>query len=173
MRALASLLVIEAVIAAAGCDAPPLERSCAGQDVGLCAPYEYSAVTSASIEPDELPVADFSMTAHIRVELARCDSAPALHVIDLVAIVPDEDPPDGSTGEPVEVTSLITLRDGVDGDAVAGDGVIDVEVPNPLLNTIPTETDITLRFTPRSTAPAGCTGASFDVAYRTGPERMP
>ena len=161
------------VIVAAGCDAPPLERSCAGQEVGLCAPHEYSAVTSATMEPNELPVADFSMSAHIRVELERCESAPEPHVVDLVAIVPDEDPPDGSVGEPVRVTSLITLADGADGDPVEGDGVIDVEVPNPLLTTLPTETDITLRFVPRSTAPAGCTGAAFDVPYRTGPARMP
>lgn len=169
MRALVPLLLI----AAAACDAPPLERSCAGQEVGLCGPREYSAVTTASMEPNELPVADFSMTAHIRVELVRCDDAPAPHVVDLVAIVPNTDPPDGSTGEPVRVTSLLTLEDGRGGDAVAGDGVIDVEIANPLLNTIPTESDITLRFTPRSTAPAGCTGGSFDVPYRTGPERMP
>ncbi|HEY8429203.1 MAG TPA: hypothetical protein VIL20_12540 [Sandaracinaceae bacterium] len=163
---------IAIVLLAAGCDAPPLDRSCAGESVGLCAPFEYAVVTSASMEPNELPVADFSRTAHIRVEFARCESAPAPHVIDLLAIVPDEDPPDaGGTGDPVRVTNLLTLRDGADGDVQAGDGVIDVEVANPLLNTIPTESDITLRFTPRSTAPAGCTGGSFDVPYRTGPAR--
>ncbi len=168
MRAYLALSLALAV----GCDAPPLERSCAGQEVGLCAPYEHSVVTAASLEPDRLPVADFSRTAHIRVELARCEAAPAPHVVELLAIVPDEDPPDGSVGEPVRVTSLLMLRDGADGDAVEGDGVIDVEVANPLLNTIPAEASITLRFVPRSTAPAGCTGASFDVPYRTGPERM-
>src|SRR5690606_20885902 len=117
-------LAIAIILLAAGCDAPPLDRSCAGETVGLCAPFEYAAVTSASMEPNELPMADFSRTAHIRVELARCDAAPAPHVVELVAIVPDEDPPDGGTGEPVRVTSLLTLEDGADGDAEEGDGVI-------------------------------------------------
>ncbi len=166
MRALALLAIL-----AAGCDGSPQAQSCGGAEVGLCAPFEYSAITAATIEPDELPVADFSMSATIHVELTRCAMAPAPHVVDLVAIVPNEDPPDGSTGEPVRVTSLLTLRDGAAGDPTPDDGVIDVEVPNPLLNTIPPDTDITLRFTPRSTAPAGCTGASVDVPYHTGPLR--
>jgi hypothetical protein len=126
-------------------------------------------VREASLEPSELPIADFTMTAHIRVELARCPMAPAPHVIDLAAIVPDPSPADGGT-EPVRVTNLLTLEDGADGDT-PGDDVIDVEVTNPLLPTLPAETDIILRFTPRSTAVAGCTGTSLEVPYRTGPER--
>lgn len=156
---------------AAGCDAPPLERSCAGQEVLLCAPYEYAEVTAASLEPDELPIADFSMSAHIRVETARCDMAPAAHVVELLAIVPDRTPADGGTGEPVSVTSLLMLEDGRDGDPTPDDGIIDVTVPNPFLTTVPADSDIRLRFVPRSTTPGGCTGAAVEIPYHTGPMR--
>lgn len=171
MRRLTPLsLVAAALLAAAGCDSgSPLERSCAGQAVELCAPYEYAEITTASLDPAELSIADFSMSAHIHVELARCDMAPAPHVVDLSAIVPDTMPHDGG-GEGVSVMSLLTLEDGRDGD-VAGDDVIDVMVANPFIRTVPEERDITLRFTPRSTAPLGCTGGALDVPYRTGAER--
>lgn len=128
-------------------------------------------MSAASLEPSELPIADFSMSAHIRVALERCPVAPAPHVVELAAIIPDEMPRDGGGGEPVRVTALLTLREGADGDPVEGDGVIEVDVANPLLATIPPETDITLRFTPRSTAVAGCTGAPLEIPYRTGPAR--
>jgi len=128
-------------------------------------------VSSASLEPNELPVADFSLTARIRVEVGRCPMAPAPHAVELVAVVPDETPTDGGTGLPVRITPLLTLRDGEDGDPVEGDGIIDVEVANPLIATLPAETDITLRFTPRSTAVGGCTGESLEIPYRTGPAR--
>lgn len=133
-------------------------------------PYEHAEVSAASLEPSELTIADFTLTAHIRVELARCPMAPAPHDVLLAAIVPDPSPADGGSGAPVRVTDLLTLEDGAGGDT-AGEGVIDVEVTNPLLPTLPAETDILLRFTPRSTAVAGCTGASLEIPYRTGPER--
>lgn len=158
-------LVVALVVLAFGCEAPPLERSCAGERVNLCGPYEHSVVLDASMEPAELPVADFSMSARIHVELARCADAPAPHAVELFAIVPNE------RGEPTGITSLVTLREGRDGDPVEGDGVLDVTVVNPLLVTIPEETDIVLRFTPRSSTPMGCTGEPFEIPYRTGPFR--
>jgi hypothetical protein len=161
------------VILAAGCDTePPLERSCAGQTVDLCGPYEYAEITAASLEPDELPIADFSMTAHIRVELSRCDMAPAPHAVDLGVIVPDTMMPfdAGGGGDDISVMSLLTLQEGRDGDT-PGDGVIDVTVANPFIATVPDERDVTLRFVPRSTTPGGCSGKSIDVPYRTGPMR--
>jgi hypothetical protein len=115
------------------------------------------------LEPSELTIADFSLSAHIYVELARCADAPAAHVVDLTALVPEPD-----AGDAVRVLNLLTLAEGADGD-VAGDGAIDVQVPNPFGSTVPANTDITLRFTARSSAPGGCTGGSVDVSYRTGP----
>jgi hypothetical protein len=149
------------------CDAPLLERSCNGERVELCVPYEYSLVTSALLEPAELPIADFTVDAHIRIELERCEMAPAPHVVELIAIV-GETTTDGGV---VRIMSLLQLEDGADGDAVAGDNVIDVTVPNPFLSTVPAESDITLRFLPTSTAVAGCDGGYVELPYRTGPDR--
>lgn len=158
---LSSLLVL-----AAGCQGTDLERSCGGEPVNRCDPYEHSVVRAASLEPPELPVADFAVDAHIRVELERCADAPAPHVVELFAVVPA---PDG--GPPSRVTSLLTLREGREGDPMEGDGVIDVRVPNPLLVTVPAASDILLRFVPRSLRPLGCTGEALELPYRTGPFR--
>lgn len=148
-----------------GCDETPLDRSCGGSEVDLCGPYEYADVSGASMSPDRLPIADFSMEAHIRVEIATCPDAPAPSEVELAAIVPGGE--DGS----VRVMSLLTLTDGGDGDAATGDGVIDVSVANPFIATVPANTDITLRFTARSTTPGGCTSGAVEIPYRTGPPR--
>lgn len=119
------------------------------------------------MEPAMLPVADFSVEAHIRVRLARCDDAPAPHVVELGALLPNGVSGDGGT---VQLTGLLTLTPGEDGDA-PGDDWIDVEVTNPLINTIPEDTDIRLRFAARSTTPGGCTSGVVEIPYRTGPRR--
>ncbi len=170
-------LVLLFVTVVAGCNAaPPLQRSCNGQTVGLCAPYEYAEVSAASLDPSELTIADFSMNAMIHVELSTCDMAPAAHVVDLEAVVPAGGLPTavdgGSSSGGESVMSLLTLRDdGRHGDMTAGDGVIDVTVTNPFINTIPAMTNIVLRFTPRSTTPGGCSGPPVEISYRTGPMR--
>lgn len=153
-----------------GCESgPPLERSCGGAEVDLCGPREWADLTSASLDPPELPVADFSVTSHIRVEMATCDDAPAPHVVDLSVLAPVE-VADGGT--PLRVLNLLTLEDGRDGDAVIGDGIIDVEVTNPFIVGVPAETDVTLRFSARSTTPGGCSSGVTEIPYRTGPMRM-
>lgn len=165
MRARFVVVAAAVALSTTACDSPPpFERSCAGERVELCAPHAYATITTASLEPEALPVADFSVDAHVRVELERCPDAPALHAVRLQAIVPDEDPADGGT-EPVRVMDLLVL------DAPA-DGVIDVEVTNPFIATIPPETDIVLRFTARSTGPGGCDSGVIEIPYRTGPMRM-
>lgn len=168
MRATLSVVVGLALVLVVGCESTPLEQSCGGAEVDLCGPREWADLTSASLEPAELPVADFSVTAHIRVEMAACDDAPAPHVVDLSVLAPVE-LPDGGT--PLRVMNLLTLEDGRDGDAVLGDGIIDVEVPNPFLATVPAETDLTLRFSVRSTTPGGCSSGAIELPYRTGPMR--
>ena len=166
MRKLLSLLIALGLFA---CESAPLASSCAGETVDLCGPREYAEVSEASLEPNMLPVADFAVNARVRVELERCEDAPAPHEIELSVLVPDEDPsPDG--GVPVRVMSLVTLVDGEDGD-VAGDGRFEAEIPNPFIATVPENTDVTLRFTARSTAPAGCTSGFVEIPYRTGPRR--
>ncbi|MEZ4338380.1 MAG: hypothetical protein R3B82_17295 [Sandaracinaceae bacterium] len=154
------------VLLAAGCDTTKLASSCGGEPVDLCGPREWAEVTDARLEPSGLTIADFSMRAQIRVTLDRCGDAPAPHAVDLTALVPD-----GDAGSGVEVMSLLTLVDGEDGDPVAGDGVIDVDVANPFIATVPAESDLILRFVARSTTLGGCTSGSFEQPYRTGPPR--
>ena len=152
------------------CESAPFDASCAGSAVELFGPHEYALVGEASVEPPMLPIADFAVNAMVRVEVERCPDAPAPHEIELAVLVPDEDPsPDG--GVPVRVMSLVTLRDGEDGDT-PGDGRVEVEIPNPFIATVPENTDVTLRFTVKSTTPAGCTSGFVEIPYRTGPRRM-
>lgn len=161
LRSLGAAAVALAMTTA--CQSTPFEQSCAGGSVGVCGPYEYANIVSASVEPTMLPVADFSVDARIRVELERCRDAPAPHEVRLQAIVPDEEPGDGGT-EPVRVIDLPF-------DEEAVDGRIDVEVANPFIATVPAETDIRLRFTARSTEGAGCDSGALEIPYRTGPPR--
>ena len=156
-----------AILLLAGCDAPTqLAQSCGGERVALCGAHEWAEITSASLGPEGLTIADFSMRAQLRVTLDRCADAPAPHSVDVTLLVPDGD---GGTG--VAVMSLLTLTDGEDGDPVADDGVIDVDVVNPLITTVPPNTDVTVRYIARSTTPGGCTSGTFEQPYRTGPPR--
>ena len=148
MRSLSLLLVV-----LAGCDTTALERSCGGSVVDLCAPREWAEVREATLRPEGLSIADFSVRAQLHVTLDRCEDAPAPHAVDVLLRAGGE----GDGGSSVRVMSLLTVEDGADGDAVAGDGVIDVEVVNPFLATVPADEDVTLRFVARSTTPRGCT----------------
>ena len=159
MRASWALLLL---LPLAGCDdPPPLERSCAGEAIGLCGPAEWAEVVDASLTPDELTVADFSLRARVQAELARCDNAPAPHEVEIVGLVP------GDAGASVRLMELAVVED---DDA---DGRIDVEIVNPFIATFPTREAITLRFTARSTTPGGCAGGAFEAPYRTGAARGP
>lgn len=152
----------------AGCETTSLASSCGGERVGLCGPREWAEVTDARLGPDGLTIADFSMRAQIRVTLDRCADAPAPHTVDLTALVPSAS---GDAGAGLSVMSLLTLADGEDGDPVPGDGVIDVDVANPFVATVPPDAEVTLRFVARSGTPGGCTSGTFEQAYRTGPAR--
>lgn len=161
-----------ALFLAMGCDpaGTELERSCRGAEVELCQAAEWAELSEASLTPPNLRVADFSLNAQIHVALERCEDAPALHEVDLLVVVPDDMPgPDASL--PVQVIHLLTLVDGAGGDAVAGDGIIDVDVVNPFIVTVPAETDVTLRFVARSDALGGCTSGTAEIPYRTGAVR--
>lgn len=162
-----ALVALAATLAA--CESDPLSSSCGGGRVELCGPHEWAELAEPSLEPPRLPIADFTETATIRIAIARCDDAPAPHVVDLSAIYPDGTAT-GDAGPPVRVTNLLTLTEGEDGDT-PGDGMIEVEVRNPFIATLPEETELTLRFTARSTAPAGCTSGVAEIPYTTGPRR--
>lgn len=161
------LLALAALTLCAGCDATRLASSCGGERVELCGPREWAEITDARLSPEGLTIADFDMRAQIRVTLDRCGDAPAAHAVDVTVLVPSDR--DGGAG--VEVMSLLTLVDGEDGDPTPGDGVIEVDVANPFIATVPADSDVTLRFAARSTTPGGCTSGTFEQAYRTGPPR--
>jgi len=152
----------------AGCDSSPLGQSCGGSEVMLCGPHEWAEITEASLTPERLTIADFGARAQIHVVLERCDEAPAPHEVEISVLV-GGDGMDG--GPPVGVTGLLTVADGEGGDPVAGDGIIDVEVVNPLIATLPPDTTVTLRYVARSSRPAGCTSGVFEQSYQTGPAR--
>lgn len=148
----------------------PFERSCEGERVDLCGPYEYALVHSASLEPSNLPIADFSLEATVRVELDRCEMAPAPHEVLVDALIPGGRGGSDGGAPALSVVNLLTLEEGRDGDE-PGDAVIEAEVTNPFIATIPPETPVTLRFTARSTAVGGCSGGVYELPYRTGPPR--
>ena len=155
-----------AALALAGCESTRLDRSCGGEPVELCGAREWAEITEATLTPEELPIADFSERAQIRVVLDRCDDAPADHEIELFALVP------GDEDAGARLMSLVTLQEGEDGDT-PGDSVIEVDVANPFIATVPARSDVTLRYVVRSTRPGGCTSGTFEQAYRTGDPREP
>jgi hypothetical protein len=160
LRVASALLCLVTLTA---CDSSNFGQSCGGADVLVCRAYEWAEVAEATVTPSELGIADFSQMATIHVALDRCDSAPAAHDVALSAVVPEP------MGENVEVFNLLTLREGEDGDPVAGDGVIDVEIANPLGSSIPPNRDIRLRFEAVSRGPSGCASGALEIPYRTGP----
>ncbi|NOY90468.1 MAG: hypothetical protein GXP55_04600 [Deltaproteobacteria bacterium] len=156
----------------------PMTRSCNGRAVESCLPYEYSAVRSATLEPSGLDVGDLLTRAQVHVELESCGAdAPGTLVVSVTAIARTRDPlADGGIGE--GHFPLLELRDnGMNGDAVAGDGVIDKGTPNPFDNRLlPANTDLVLRFEPQRTPTCSggsctggtCAGEVFELPYRTG-----
>jgi len=170
-RAVATLAV---VIALAGCGGEDslLTRSCRGEAVPNCRPYEYSIVESASLTPDGLSVSDFGAEAHVQVHLQTCgEQAPSPHEIVVRALAASPDVlADG--GDSVAVYTLLTLSDnGMDGDAVAKDGVVDVMVPNPFGAEVPADRSMTLRFEPRILP--SCVGETLEAPYHTGTRFQP
>ncbi|MFK7985332.1 MAG: hypothetical protein AB8I08_04810 [Sandaracinaceae bacterium] len=146
-----------------------LGRSCGGETVGLCGAAEWAELAEPSMEPGELPIADFSVRAQIGISLMRCDGAPAPHSVEVAAVFPDG-PGDPDAGIPVRVIALVSLEDGADGDT-PGDGRIEADIQNPLLAGVPEETEILLRFTARSETPGGCTSGVVELPYVTGSRR--
>lgn len=146
-----------------------LGRSCGGETVELCGASEWAELAEPSLEPAELPIADFSARAQIAVSLMACDDAPAPHSVEVAAVFPDG-PGDPDAGIPVRVITLVTLEEGADGDT-PGDGRIEVDIQNPFLATVPEETEIQLRFTARSETPGGCTSGFIELPYVTGRRR--
>jgi len=177
----ASLLLLVALLALSACSSgsgDPLKRSCNGRAVSSCLPFEYTAVRSATLEPSGLDVGDLLTRARVHLELETCGAdAPGTLVVTVTAVTTADDPfSDGGRGE--GHFPLLELRDdGMNGDAVAGDDVIDKGVPNPFDNRLlPPNTELILRFEPQRTATCSggsctggtCAGTAFELPYRTG-----
>jgi len=165
--ACAALLGLGASLVGCGDDASLLARSCAGEAVPNCRAYEYSRVTEAQLLPEGLEIGDVGADAMFHVRLETCGaSSPAPHEV-IVQLLATRGSAATDGGSSLMVFMLGSLRDdGTAGDAMAGDGVIDHTVPNPLISAIPPSSDVVLRFEPR--AGPSCVGEGVEVAYRTG-----
>jgi hypothetical protein len=171
--AISLVLLSAACLLACGGEDPPLTRSCAGEAIPNCRPYEYAVVTAASLEPDGILVGDPAATVHIRVELDTCgDRSPGPHTVAIRALVTTGGAAGADAGSSGRILSLEEVADdGVTfGDEVARDGSIDVFVPNPFIGDVPVDTDMTLRLAPRLNT---CEGDTFELPYRTGARWAP
>tara|TARA_B100001750_G_scaffold115905_1_gene91841 strand:- start:576 stop:1109 length:534 start_codon:yes stop_codon:yes gene_type:complete len=170
------LILALAVVLGCGSDGTTLEQSCAGETVPNCLPYEYAEIVSAEVTPERLPLDALGEELSIRVVFDKCDAAPRAHSVPLVVRVGGDD-----EGAGASLVTLLQLRDDgeTDGDAVAGDGIIDVSVPNPFFDStgVPANTDVFLRFQtrmPPDCSSGTCIGGTcqsevLEIPYRTGP----
>ena len=168
-----------ALLAAIGCDdGTLLEQSCSGEAVPNCLPYEYARMVSAEVTPQALPIDALGEELTFRVVFDKCERAPRPHRVPVVMRVGGDD-----AGAGASVVALTTLADdGTAGDAVAGDGVIEVSVPNPFfgLNGVPANADVVLGFQariPMDCSSGACVGGTcqseaLEVPYRTGTRTM-
>ncbi len=162
-------------LASAGCDRPPLERSCGGEVVLACDPYEYAEIVSATLEPTRISPGDPRGFATVRVELRTCgDRVPVAPEVQLAALVSgaggsfplDASGRDvGPPGDGTRLYQLASVRAGATTDTV-----IERTIDNPFDSRIPIDSDITLRFAP---VIGGCEGEALEIPYRTGPRPSP
>lgn len=169
------LLTLLSFLLLVSCSESKLERSCSGEGVTDCLPYEYAEIVSASMTPPNVPVDALGEEVDIRVEFDKCERSPRPHVVPVVMRIGGLN----DSGSDARLINLLELRDdGMDGDATPMDGVIDVTVPNPFfgISDVPTNTNVVIQFQTRM--PADCTGGTciggtcrspeFEIPYRTG-----
>lgn len=155
-----TFLFLGLVLALAGCEAgTSLARSCGGERVLECDPYEWSGVLDATFTPD-VPLGDPTVPVDVTVDLESCgETSPAAVAVNIQALV--------GSGASLRVADVATVR-----AAAAGETRIEATIENPFTvgGTIPPEEDITLRFVP---VIGGCEGDAFEMPYRTGPVPRP
>ena len=143
-----------------------LAGSCGGDHSTTCEPYAYAEVAAATFEPAGLQPGQLAATARVHVQLRQCASMAPQHSVRIVArAVATTGLEDGGADSTFMVAEV--SDDGTNGDATAGDGVIDYVLGNPFTAAAPASTALTLTFIPH--AGAHCDGASLDVPYTTGP----
>ncbi len=141
-----------------------LEKSCNGEIIVNCRPYEYAIVREATVMPPEVEVGDPLARIDVRVVFDGCADAPSTHIISLQGL--DESGGDTSDGgTPGSIFPLTTLRDGSPDDMDDAPGVIVASVENFFIAPVPARTDLVIQVEPRIDV---CRGGSVNVAYRTG-----
>lgn len=170
------LIATALALVAASCGrGAPLQRSCEGRPVDTCDPYEYAEVVSATFGPTELSPGDPRESAMVRVELRTCGattpSTPSVQIAAVIegagGILPfDADGQDaGSSGDDTRIYQLVSVP-----GTEATTTVIETTIDNPFDGRVPTNSDISLRFTP---VIGGCEGGAFSIPYRTGTRPSP
>gem|GEM_PF-2387887 len=171
-----SLLVVMASFEAMGCSrAPAFERSCNGEYINACIPFEYTQVVTASLEPQRISPGDNLGVATLRATFRNCgERTPAPAALQITAViaragttVPFDSRGDGGpTGSGQRIVPLGTFR-----NASRDPLVFLATVENPFDEvSIPGNADFTLRF--RSIIGA-CEGDGIESPYRTGPSIRP
>lgn len=165
-----SPLAFAAALALGGCgDSEPtaeenLEKSCGGEIIPNCRPYEYAIVREAMVTPAEIEVGDPLARVQVRVVFDGCADAPSSHIISLRAI--DETGGMAIDGGPSgSIFPLTTLRDGGPEDMDEATGVIAADLENFFIAPVPARTDLLIRVEPRIDV---CRGGLVDIPYRTG-----
>ncbi len=156
MGKLSSLLCLGLVLALTGCEpGTTLARSCGGERVFECDPYEWSTVLDATFTPD-VPLGDPTVRVDVTVDFESCgDTTPAPIAVNIQALV--------GSGDDIRVADVATVR-----ATSASDTRIEANIDNPFTigGAIEPEQDIVLRFVPVT---GGCEGDAFELPYRTGP----
>lgn len=169
MRALG--LVVVATFSGGCGRAPAFDRSCSGEYINACSPYEFSQVVAASLEPSEISPGDNLGVATIRATFRTCgERAPAPPALQISAVVRRS-----GTSVPLDGRSDVGFTDS--GERIVPLGtyrntssdplVFAATVANPFDEvSIPGNTTLTLRFRPVVNA---CEGDGVEAEYRTGP----
>lgn len=156
-----------------GCaEGTDFERSCDGEAIDNCLPFEFTVIKSVSFGPENVKVNDPNARVMVSVEFERCEEAPLPHEFSIRGLKNES------------LFDVVSLRDDgmSEGDMVAEDGLINVEIANPFFgDTIPRSSEVTLRAQVR--APADCTSGTcrggtcrsdvFETSYSIGSEFRP
>jgi hypothetical protein len=157
-------------LASMGCTprATPFARSCGGEYIDGCMPYEYAQVVVGTFAPERIQPGDTLMRATLRATFETCGArTPAPPALQVSVVL-------GSAGSAVDarrdggafpmgqrVVPLGTYRN-MSADPL----VFEAVVTNPFDRTIPGNTELTLIFSPIVNT---CEGQGLEVRYRTGP----
>ncbi len=144
-----------------------LSKSCNGDVIPNCRPYEYAIVREASVSPDGVEVGDPLATIDVRFVIDACADAPMMHAVSLQAVDATGGAGDSDAGPTGRMTTLDTFYDNSSRDDNMEVGVFEGSVQNFfLMALVNPNTDLVLTFEPRIDV---CHGGSIELPYSTGP----